>query len=144
MGLMKTKTKKRYNEFTAEEKSAMRDRVRELKVGDADGETEVLEKLAGMSAADREAGERIHAIIKAAVPSLMPRLWYGMPAYTKNGKLLCHFQPADKFKTRYPTVGFSDLANLDDGDVWPVAYAVANLTPAAEAKLAALVKKAAR
>ena len=144
MGPMKTKTKKRYNEFTAEEKSAMRDRVRELKVGDADGETEVLEKLAGMSAADREAGERIHAIIKAAVPSLMPRLWYGMPAYTKNGKLLCHFQPADKFKTRYPTVGFSDLANLDDGDVWPVAYAVANLTPAAEAKLAALVKKAAR
>jgi len=80
MGPMKTKTKKRYNEFTAEEKSAMRDRVRELKVGDADGETEVLEKLAGMSAADREAGERIHAIIKAAVPSLMPRLWYGMPA----------------------------------------------------------------
>jgi len=144
MGLMKSKTKKRYNEFTAEEKSAMRDRVRELKVGDADGETEVLEKLAGMSKPDREAGERIHAIIKAAAPSLSPRLWYGMPAYTKNGKLLCHFQPAEKFKTRYPTVGFSDVANLDDGDVWPVSYAVGNLTSAAEAKLAALVKKAAR
>ncbi len=141
---MKTKTRKRYNEFTAEEKSAMRDRVRELKVGDADGETAVLEKLAGMSKPDREAGERIHAIIKGAAPSLSPRLWYGMPAYTKDGKLLCHFQPAEKFKTRYPTVGFSDLAKLDDGDVWPVAFAVGNLTPAAEAKLAALVKKAAR
>ncbi|HLJ20335.1 MAG TPA: DUF1801 domain-containing protein, partial [Stellaceae bacterium] len=96
---MKTKTKKRYNGFTAEEKSAMRDRVRELKVGEADGESEVLEKLAGMSKRDREAGERIHAIIKEAAPSLSPRLWYGMPAYTKNGKVLCHFQPADKFKT---------------------------------------------
>lgn|SRR5438270_3763044 len=141
---MKSKTKKRYDGFTAEEKSAMRDRVRELKVGDPDAEQEVLAKLAGMSKADREAGERIHAIVKAAAPSLSPRLWYGMPAYTKNGKLLCHFQPAEKFKTRYPTVGFSDLAKLDDGDVWPVAYAVGDLTPAAEAKLTALVKKAAR
>ena len=141
---MKSKTKKRYDGFTAEEKSAMRDRVRESKAGDADGEQEVLAKLAGMSKADREAGERIHAIVKAAAPSLSPRLWYGMPAYTKNGKLLCHFQPAEKFKTRYPTVGFSDLAKLDDGDVWPVAYAVGDLTPAAEAKLTALVKKAAR
>ena len=122
----------------------MRDRVRELKAGDPDAEQEVLAKLAGMSKADREAGERIHAIVKAAAPSLSPRLWYGMPAYTKNGKLLCHFQPAEKFKTRYPTVGFSDLAKLDDGDVWPVAYAVGDLTPAAEAKLTALVKKAAR
>jgi len=144
MGLMKSKTKKRYNEFTAEEKSAMRDRVRELKVGDADGEKEVLEKIAGMSKPDREAGQRIHAIIKTAAPSLSPRLWYGMPAYTKNGKVLCHFQPAEKFKTRYPTVNFSDQASLDDGDVWPVSYAVAKLTPAAEAKLSALVKKAAR
>jgi len=141
---MKSKTKKRYDGFTAEEKSAMRDRVRELKAGDPDAEQEVLAKLAGMSKADREAGERIHAIVKAAAPSLSPRLWYGMPAYTKNGKLLCHFQPAEKFKTRYPTVGFSDLAKLDDGDVWPVAYAVGDLTPAAEAKLTALVKKAAR
>ena len=141
---MKAKTKKRFNEFTAEEKAAMRDRVRELKVGEVAGEQEVLEKLAGMSKADREAGEWIHALVKAAAPELSPRLWYGMPAYAKNGKLLCHFQPADKFKTRYPTVGFSDLANLDDGDVWPVAYAVAKLTPAAETKLADLVKKAAR
>jgi uncharacterized protein YdhG (YjbR/CyaY superfamily) len=141
--LVKTKPKKRYNEFTVEEKAAMRDRVRELKVGAADGEKEVLAKLAGMSKPDREIGERLHAIIKAAAPSLAPRLWYGMPAYTKNGKLLCHFQPAEKFKTRYPMVGFSDLAKLDDGDVWPVYFAIANLTPAAEAKLAALVKKAA-
>jgi uncharacterized protein YdhG (YjbR/CyaY superfamily) len=136
--------KKRYEGFTAEEKSAMADRVHELKVGAsaADIESEVLAKLAEMTPADRAMGERIHSIVTTAAPSLVPRLWYGMPAYYKDGKLICHFQPAQKFKTRYATLGFSDHAKLDDGNVWPNAYALMKLTPADEAKVRALVKQA--
>jgi len=143
MGLMKTKTKKRYNEFTAEEKSAMRARVAELKVGDADGDSQVVEKLAGMGKPDRAIGERIHAIVKAAAPSLAPRLYYGMPAYSKDGKTLFWFKPAEKFKTRYATLGFSDAARLDDGEIWATEYALPKLTPGVEAKITSLVKKAA-
>jgi len=137
------KTKKTAPKFTDEERSAMKDRARELKAGQADAESEVLAKLAGMPPADRALGEELHALIKAAVPDLEPRLWYGMPAYSKNGKLLCHFQAAQKFKTRYATLGFSDSAQLDDGAVWPVAYAVTKLTAVDKKKIAALVKQAA-
>ena len=129
--------------FTDEEQNAMKERVREMKAGEADGESAVLEKIAEMSEADRAMGERIHAIIKAAVPTLRPRLWYGQPAYAKDGKVLCFFQPAQKFKTRYATLGFSDTANLDEGDMWPVAFALKDLTAAEAERIAALVKKAA-
>jgi uncharacterized protein YdhG (YjbR/CyaY superfamily) len=122
----------------------MRQRVKELKAaaGKTDGESDVLAKIATMTAADRALGERLHAIIKASAPALSPRLWYGMPAYAKDGKILCHFQDAQKFKTRYATLGFSDAANLDEGGMWPVAFAVKKLTAADEAKIGALVKKA--
>src|SRR5215218_2875180 len=120
--------------FTAEERAAMKERARELKAsrrGDkADGESEVLAKLAEMPEADRAMGERIHAVIKASAPSLSPRLWYGMPAYAKDGKVVCFFQSAAKFKARYATLGFSDEANLDDGAVWPTSFALAELTDA--------------
>jgi uncharacterized protein YdhG (YjbR/CyaY superfamily) len=130
--------------FTEEERGAMRQRVKELKAaaGKTDGESDVLAKIATMAAADRALGERLHAIIKASAPALSPRLWYGMPAYAKDGKILCHFQDAQKFKTRYATLGFSDAANLDEGGMWPVAFAVKKLTAADEAKIGALVKKA--
>ena len=130
--------------FSAEEKAAARERVRELKAGEsADSETEVLHKIAEMPERDRAMAERLHALIKTSVPELSPKTWYGMPAYAKGGNLICHFQPAQKFKTRYATLGFSDKAKLDDGAVWPVAYALKELTPADEARIVALVKQAA-
>ncbi len=128
--------------FTDEERAAMRERVQELKADEADGEGVVLAKIAAMPAPDRALGERLHAIIKASAPALTPRLWYGMPAYAKDGKIVCHFQPAQKFKTRYATFGFSDKANLDEGALWPVAFALTELTAADEARIGALVKKA--
>ena len=133
--------------FTDEEKAAARERVKEQKrsprASKADGERDVLEKISEMDDADRVMAERIHAIVTASAPDLTPRTWYGMPAYAKDGTIVCHFQPAQKFKTRYPTLGFSDKANLDDGNMWPVAYALKKLTKADEATIAALVKKAA-
>ena len=138
-------TKRRYEAFTDEERGAMKDRVQELKVGKAEGESAVLEKIAGMAEADRAMAKRLHAVIKAAAPALSPKLWYGMPAYAtagKEGKIVCFFQPASKFKTRYSTLGFNDPAHLDEGGMWPVAFALKKLTAAEEAKIAALVKKA--
>jgi len=139
-----TAVKKRYEGFTDAERAAMQDRVQEMKVGagKADGESALLAKLAEMNESDRALGKKLHAVIKASAPSLSPTTWYGMPAYTIDGKVVCHFQPAQKFKTRYATLGFSDRARLDEGDIWPNAYAVTKLTPAVEAKIAALVKKA--
>ena len=138
-----TATKKRYDGFTFEEKAAMRDRVEEQKAAALDdAESELLAKIAEMREADRAMAERLHAVIKASAPVLSPRTWYGMPAYAKDGKVVCFFQPAQKFKTRYATLGFSDAANLDEGALWPVAFALQELTAAEEAKIAALVKKA--
>ncbi|MGH2582947.1 MAG: iron chaperone [Anaerolineales bacterium] len=132
--------------FTDEERAAMKERVRELKAearGDkADGESAVLAKIAQMPEPDRAMAKRLHAIIKASAPSLSPKTWYGMPAYAKDGKVLCFFQSAHKFKSRYATFGFSDAANLDEGAMWPVSFALTKLTAAEEAKIAALVKKA--
>jgi hypothetical protein len=136
-----TETSKKFKGFTDEERAAMKDRVQEMKEG-AEGESVVLAKIAEMGEPDRSMGKRVHAIIKASAPALSPRLWYGMPAYAKDGKVVCHFQPAMKFKTRYATLGFSDKANLDEGAMWPNSYAVKELTGAEEAKIAALVKKA--
>ena len=127
--------------FSAEEKSAMRERVRELK-GKGDGESDVLEKIAEMPKADRDMAKRLHALIKAAAPDLAPRTWYGMPAYAKDGKVVCFFQSAGKFKSRYATLGFSDNANLDKGVMWPTSFALKELTPAEEKKITALVKSA--
>jgi uncharacterized protein YdhG (YjbR/CyaY superfamily) len=139
----KTATKKkRYEGFTDEEKDAMKQRVDEQKVGKAEGEAAVLEKIAELADSDRAMAKRIHAVIKASAPVLSPKLWYGMPAYAKDGKIICFFQSAAKFKTRYATFGFNDGARLDEGNVWPVAFAVTKLTPADEARIAALVKKA--
>ncbi len=130
--------------FTAEEKAAMKERARELKAEreGADSESTVLAKIAEMPAADRALGKRLHAIIKASAPGLTAKLWYGMPAYAKDGKVVCFFQNAQKFKTRYGTLGFSDAANLDEGTMWPVTFALKELTAADEAKIGALVKKA--
>jgi uncharacterized protein YdhG (YjbR/CyaY superfamily) len=130
--------------FTDEEKGAMRERVKELKAtaDKADEERAVLAKIAEMPAPDRAIGKRLHAIIKASAPALSPKPWYGMPAYAKEGKIVCHFQTAQKFKTRYATLGFSDAANLDEGGMWPVAFALKQLTAAEEARIVALVKKA--
>ena len=130
--------------FTDEEKAAMKERARELKAAaeKEDGESEVLAKIAEMKEPDRAMGERLHAIIKASAPALSPRLWYGMPAYARDGKVVCFFQSAQKFKTRYATLGFSDAAKLDDGALWPTAYALKELTAAEEARIGALVKKA--
>jgi uncharacterized protein YdhG (YjbR/CyaY superfamily) len=133
--------------FTEDERAAMRERARELKAGaeNADGEREALEKIAAMPAPDRALAERLHAIIKAAAPGLTTRTWYGMPAYAKNGQVVCFFQSAEKFKSRYATLGFSDKANLDeDGGLWPIYFALRELTPATEATISALVKKAVR
>jgi uncharacterized protein YdhG (YjbR/CyaY superfamily) len=137
--------------FTDEERSAMKERARELKASarrspraaKADGEGDVLAKISEMQEPDRAMAERIHAIITASAPDLSPRTWYGMPAYAKDGNVLCFFQPAQKFKARYSTLGFNDKAHLDDGTMWPVAYALKELTAADEARIAALVRKAA-
>jgi hypothetical protein len=137
-----TTAKNRYEGFTDEERSAMRDRVQEMKADKPEGESAVLAKIAEMAEPDRAMGKRLHAVIKASAPALSPRLWYGMPAYAKDGKLVCHFQPAQKFKTRYATLGFSDAAHLDEGTMWPNAYALTKLTAADEARIGALVKKA--
>ena len=132
--------------FTGEELGAMKERVKELKAAadKTDGDNAVLAKIATMQAPDRALGERLHAIIKASAPGLSPKLWYGMPSYAKDGKVVCFFQDARKFKTRYATLGFSDEANLDEGALWPVAFALKKLTPADEARISALVKKAVR
>jgi uncharacterized protein YdhG (YjbR/CyaY superfamily) len=127
--------------FTAEERAAMKDRVKELR-GESEGESAVLAKIAAMKEPDRTMGQRLHAIIMGSAPSLEPRLWYGMPAYARDGKVVCHFQGAQKFKTRYATLGFSDKANLDEGAVWPVAFALKELSASEEARIGALVKKA--
>ena len=132
--------------FTAEERAAMKERVQELR-GKGDGESAVLAKLAAMPAADRALGQRVHAIVRANAPDLVPRLWYGMPAYAKagkNGKIVCFFQDANKFKARYATFAFTDQANIDDGDLWPTGFGLKELTAAGEAKIAALVKRAVR
>src|SRR5205807_3948926 len=128
--------------FTEEERGAIRDRVQEMKAGKGEGESVVLAKLAEMREPDRTMAKRLHAIIRESAPALTPRLWYGMPAYAKDDKVVCHFQAAAKFKTRYATFGFSDKANLDEGNMWPAAFALKGLTPAEEARIAALVKKA--
>lgn len=134
--------------FTDQEKAAMRERAKELKAQaragkDREaGEKAVLEKIAELPEPDRSMAERIHAIVKANAPELMPRTWYGMPAYTRDGKVVCFFQAAAKFDARYATLGFNDSANLDDGAMWPTAFALKELTPAVEAKIAELVKKA--
>ena len=120
----------------------MRERVREIKADGADGESEVLAKIAEMPESDRLMAERIHAIVKATAPELSSRTWYGMPAYAKDGKVLCFFKSAHKFKSRYATLGFSDKANLDDGGMWPTDYAVKELTADAEKRIVALVKRA--
>jgi hypothetical protein len=146
-----TAKNKTYEGFTEEERDAMKQRARELKAAGrrgsradkADGESEVLAKIAEMQEPDRVLGERVHALIKASAPDLSPRLWYGMPAYAKDGKIVCHFQPAQKFKTRYATLAFSDAANLDEGAMWPTSYALPELTAANEARIGALVRQAA-
>lgn len=135
--------------FTPEERAAMRERARELKAARRprsaeEAEREVLAKIGEMPEPDRAMGERLHRLVRDAAPDLVPRLWYGMPAYAKDGKVLCFFQPASKFGTRYSTFGFTDRASLDDGAMWPVSFALARLGPAEERKLAALVRRAAR
>lgn len=132
--------------LTAEEKAAMRELVRERSSSATKAEEEraVVEKIAAMHPSDRAMAKRVHAIVKASAPILTPKLWYGMPAYAKDGKVVCFFQDAQKFKTRYATLGFSDQANLDDGPMWPNAYALTELTAAEEARIGALVKKAVR
>jgi uncharacterized protein YdhG (YjbR/CyaY superfamily) len=128
--------------FTDEERAAMKERSREQKGGTRDGEGDVLAKIAEMPERDRAIAERLHAIVKATAPELSPRTWYGMPAYAKDGKVLCFFQNAQKFKTRYATFGFSDTANLDEGAMWPVAFALQELTATEEARISALLKRA--
>ncbi len=145
-----TASNKTFEGFTDEERAAMKERGLVLttaarrgpRADTADGESAVLAKIAEMPEPDRAMGERLHALVKANAPGLSPRLWYGMPAYAKDGKVVCFFQSAQKFKTRYATFGFSDAANLDKGALWPVVFALKELTAAEEAKIAALVKKA--
>jgi uncharacterized protein YdhG (YjbR/CyaY superfamily) len=141
-------TNKKASGFTDEERAAMKERAQELKAttrakkGKTDGESDVLAKIAEMPEPDRAMATRLHAIIKANAPSLSPKTWYGMPAYAKDGKVVCFFQSAQKFKTRYATFGFSDEANLDEGAMWPVTFALKKLTAAEEARIVALVKEA--
>ena len=143
-------TDKKFEGFTDEERGAMKERAQELKAAarrgprgkKADEESAVLAKIAAMSAPDRIMGQRLHAIIKASAPALSPRTWYGMPAYAKDGNVVCFFQSAQKFNSRYATLGFNDTANLDDDTMWPTAYALMELTTADEARIGALVKKA--
>ncbi|GAA2370921.1 DUF1801 domain-containing protein [Streptomyces cuspidosporus] len=147
-----TATDEKYDGFTDEERSAMKERAQELKsaarrgsragAAKADPESEVLAKIAEMPEADRVLAERVHAIVTAGAPELAPKLWYGMPAYARNGKVVCFFQSAQKFKSRYATLGFSDQAHLDDGAMWPTAFALTEMTPAAEARIGELIKKA--
>jgi uncharacterized protein YdhG (YjbR/CyaY superfamily) len=134
--------------FTGEEQAAMKERAKELKAearankNKAEGESDLLAKIAEMPEPERAMAERLHALIKASAPNLAPKTWYGMPAYAKDGKIVCFFQSAQKFNTRYATLGFSDMANLDEGDMWPVAYALKELTATEEARISTLVKKA--
>jgi uncharacterized protein YdhG (YjbR/CyaY superfamily) len=136
--------------FTAEERAAMKERARELKAtrrrgpraADTDGESDVLAKIAEMPEPDRVMAERLHAIVKAVAPDLSPRTWYGMPAYARDGNVVCFFQSGDKFKARYATLGFSDKANLDEGAMWPTSFALTELTAADEPRIGALLKKA--
>src|SRR5215213_4980937 len=134
--------------FTPEERAAMKERARELKAearankSRADGESDVLAKIAEMRGPDRAIAKRLHAIVKASAPALSPKTWYGMPAYAKDGKVVCYFQSAHKFKSRYATFGFNDAANLDEGAMWPTSFALTKLTAAEEAKIGALVKRA--
>ena len=145
-----TATNKKSTGFTAEERAAMKQRSQELKAAarrgpsaeKADGESEVLAKIAEMQEPDRAMATRLHAIVTASAPDLWPKTWYGMPAYARDGKVVCFFQSAQKFNARYATFGFNDTANLDDGVMWPVAFALTKLTAAEEAKIRALVKKA--
>jgi len=141
-----TTAKKSHEAFTAEERAAIKERVKETKAAaeDADGESALLAKIAEMVESDRTMAKRLHAVIKASAPTLSPRLWYGMPAYAKDGKTICFFQPARKFKTRYSTLGFNDAAHLDEGTMWPTAFALTKLTAADEARIGALLKKAVR
>ncbi len=146
-----TATDKPAKGFTDEERAAMQERAREQKAaarrgpraGKADGERDVLAKIAEMPDSDRALAERVHAIVKASAPALAPKTWYGMPAYAKDGKIVCFFQSAHKFKSRYATLGFNDEANLDEGTMWPTSFALTELTAADEAKIGALVKRAA-
>ena len=140
-------TDQKYDGFTEDERAAMKERAKELKKGtrgkkQADEEGALLAKIAEMPPADRVIAERIHAVITENAPVLKPKLWYGMPAYAKDGKVVCFFQAADKFKSRYATFGFNDVANLDDGTMWPTAFALAELTAADEKRVAELVRKA--
>jgi uncharacterized protein YdhG (YjbR/CyaY superfamily) len=130
--------------FTDEERGALKERVKELKAAadKAGGESDLLAKIAEMAKPDRAMAERLHAIIKASAPGLSPKTWYGMPAYAKDGNVVCFFQPAQKFKTRYATLGFNDAAHLDEGTMWPTAYALTELTAADEKRIGALIKKA--
>ena len=144
-----TATSTRSKVFTDDERAAMKERARETKAdarrgkgAKADGEGDVLAAIAAMPAPDRAMAKRLHAIVLASAPVLTPKTWYGMPAYAKDGQVVCFFQTAAKFKTRYATFGFSDKANLDDGDLWPVAFALKKLTPTAEARIAELVQRA--
>jgi uncharacterized protein YdhG (YjbR/CyaY superfamily) len=140
-----TATDKSSRGLTAEERAAMKERVGELKAergGKADGESDVLAKIAAMGESDRALAERFHAIVKASAPELVPRTWYGMPAYSKDGKVVCYFRDARKFKERYAMFGFNDRAKLDEGAMWPIAFALNELTPDVEARISALVKKA--
>ena len=138
-----TAISKKSQGFTEEERGAIRERVQELRMDKADGEGAVLAKIAEMPEPDRTMAKRLHTIIKESAPALSPRLWYGMPAYAKDGKVVCFFQAAQKFKTRYATLGFSDKANLDEGAMWPSAFALKGLTANEEARIAVLVKNAA-
>ena len=143
-------TDKPFDGFTDEERAAMKEHAQELKATarrgsratKADGENDVLAKIAEMAEPDRILAERFHAVVKASAPDLSPRLWYGMPAYAKDGKVVCFFQSAEKFNARYATLGFSDRANLDDGAMWPTSFALTELTAADEARIGALVKRA--
>jgi len=138
----RNKTTKPVKAFTDDELEAMRERAREVRAGKADGEKAVLAKIAQMHGSDRTMAKRIHAIIKVNAPTLKPKTWYGFPAYAKGDKVVCFFQGAQRFKTRYALFSFSDQANLDAGTMWPVSFALKQLTPADEKKIAALVKKA--
>ncbi len=148
MGTNSSTVTKKQTGFTEEERAAMRDRAAELKAEarrgakKADGESDVLAKIAEMPPDDRAMAERLHAIVTASAPALSPRTWYGMPAYASGGKVVCYFKNASKFKTRYATFGFSDHAHLDDGAMWPTEFALTELTPDVEARIAALVKQA--
>ncbi len=137
-----TATSKKSKGFTDEERAAMKEHIQEQKAGKADGESAVLAKIATMSEPDRAMAKRLHEIIMKSAPALSPRTWYGMPAYARDGNVVCFFQPAQKFKTRYATLGFSDEANLDEGDMWSTAFALMGLNAAEEARIGALIKKA--